>query len=82
MTCHGCSATGADGASGFRIAAWTLQFGYTGEFAFNATGGVGREAAYTDQYVAGATLDLERLAGLKGTTFQLDPHGPHRAQSQ
>lgn len=48
-----------------------LQLGYTGEFAFNVTGGIRQEAAYTDQYVAGATLDLERLAGLKGTTFQL-----------
>ena len=48
-----------------------LQLGYTGEYAFNATGGVRREAAYTDQYIVGATLDLERLAGLKGTTFQL-----------
>lgn len=48
-----------------------LQLGYTGEFAFNATGGIRQEAAYADQYVAGATLDLERLAGLRGTTFQL-----------
>jgi porin len=48
-----------------------LQLGYTGEFALNATGGVRQEAAYTDQYIAGATLDLERLAGLRGTTFQL-----------
>lgn len=48
-----------------------LQLGYTGEFAFNATGGIRQGAAYADQYVAGATLDLERLAGLRGTTLQL-----------
>lgn len=48
-----------------------LQLGYTGEFVFNATGGIRQEAAHADQYVAGATLDLERLAGLRGTTFQL-----------
>lgn len=47
-----------------------LQLGYTGEFAFNATGGVRQQAAYADQYLAGATWDLERLAGLKGMTFQ------------
>jgi porin len=48
-----------------------LQLGYTGEFAFNATGGVRQEAAYADQYVAGATFDLGRLAGLDGTTVQV-----------
>lgn len=48
-----------------------LQLGYTGEFAFNATGGVRQQAAYADQYLAGATFDLERLAGFKGMTFQV-----------
>ena len=30
-----------------------FQFGYTGEFAYNATGGIESKARYTDQYVAG-----------------------------
>ena len=41
-----------------------FQFGYTGEFAYNAAGGSENVAAYTDQYAAGVTFDLDRLIGL------------------
>ena len=48
-----------------------FQFGYTGEFAYNATGGVESEAAYADQYAAGMTLDLDRLIGIPAAQFQV-----------
>jgi porin len=47
-----------------------FQFGYTGEAAYNATGGIEEDAAYADQYVAGVTLDLEKLVGLSAAQFQ------------
>src|SRR5262245_12651829 len=47
-----------------------FQFGYTGEFAYNATGGIESKARYTDQYAAGVTFDLERLIGLPDAKFQ------------
>jgi porin len=47
-----------------------FQFGYTGEFAYNAQGGIDQKSGYADQYVAGVTLDLERLAGLPSAQFQ------------
>jgi porin len=47
-----------------------FQFGYTGEFAYNATGGIKSEATYTDQYSAGMTLDLNRLIGIPDAQFQ------------
>jgi carbohydrate-selective porin OprB len=47
-----------------------FQFGYISELAYNATGGVRSTAAYTDQYTAGATLNLERLFGIQDATFQ------------
>jgi porin len=47
-----------------------FQFGYTSEVAYNATGGVREDAAYTDQYVAGVTLDLDTLLGLPSAQFQ------------
>jgi porin len=47
-----------------------FQFGYTGEAAYNATGGTRRDAAYADQYTAGVTLDLEKLVGLQAAEFQ------------
>jgi porin len=47
-----------------------FQFGYTGEFAYNATGGIKSEATYTDQYAAGMTLDLNRLIGIPDAQFQ------------
>ena len=48
-----------------------FQFGYTGEFAYNATGGVEIEAAYADQYAAGMTLDFDRLIGIPAAQFQV-----------
>lgn len=47
-----------------------FQFGYTGEAAYNATGGTRSDAAYADQYTAGVTLDLEKLVGLQAAEFQ------------
>lgn len=46
-----------------------FQFGYTGEFAYNAAGGSENEAAYTDQYAAGVTFNLDRLIGLPNAKF-------------
>jgi hypothetical protein len=40
-----------------------FQFGYVGEAAGNATGGLHREVAYADQWAAGVTLDLGRRCG-------------------
>ena len=48
-----------------------FQFGYTSEIAYNATGGFRNAAEYTDQYVAGVTLDLDRLLGLPSAQFQV-----------
>jgi porin len=47
-----------------------LQLGYTSEIALNALGGTGTEITNTDQYTAGITLDLNKLVGLPGATFQ------------
>jgi porin len=47
-----------------------FQFGFTGEAAYNATGGVRQDAAWADQYVAGVTLDLEKLVGIPAAQFQ------------
>jgi porin len=47
-----------------------FQFGYTSEFAYNATGGIEGKAAYADQYVFGVTLDLDRLLSIPAAQFQ------------
>lgn len=47
-----------------------FQFGFTGEAAYNATGGTRQDAAWADQFVAGVTLDLEKLVGLQAAQFQ------------
>lgn len=47
-----------------------FQFGYTGEAAYNAKGGIDEHLAYTDQYLAGVTLDLEKLLGIPAAQFQ------------
>jgi porin len=48
-----------------------FQFGYANEIAYNARGGITHEVAYADQYVAGATFDLDRLFGLHRASFQV-----------
>ena len=48
-----------------------FQFGYANEFATNTQGGVKRWAGYADQSTAGATLNLERLFGVKDAIFQI-----------
>jgi porin len=61
-----------DGArTRLRNAGVDFQLGYVGEVAGNATGGFRRETAYADQWAAGATLDLGRLALLQGGTVQV-----------
>jgi porin len=48
-----------------------FQFGYVGEAAGNATGGLHREVAYADQWAAGVTLDLGWLGVVEGGTVQV-----------
>jgi porin len=48
-----------------------FQLGYASELAYNATGGIRQEATNADQYVAGATFNLDRLFGLHAATFQV-----------
>ncbi|MDE1995422.1 MAG: carbohydrate porin, partial [Rhizobiaceae bacterium] len=48
-----------------------FQFGYTGEFAYNPSGGTRSASAYADQYSAGVTFDLDRLLGVHDAQFQV-----------
>jgi porin len=48
-----------------------FQFGYTSEVAGNATGGQRQQVEYTDQWIAGATLDLAKLGVVPGGTIQV-----------
>jgi porin len=48
-----------------------FQFGYANEFGTNTQGGVKRWAGYADQTQAGATLNLERLFGVRDAIFQM-----------
>ncbi|KQV70151.1 carbohydrate porin [Rhizobium sp. Root1220] len=48
-----------------------FQFGYTGEFAYNPTGGVVSKGAYADQFTAGVTFDLDRLFEVPDARFQV-----------
>jgi porin len=48
-----------------------FQFGYTSEVAYNAQGGIKSEVANADQYLAGVTLNLDRLFGLHDSMFQI-----------
>jgi porin len=54
-----------------RSAGVDFQFGYVGETAGNAAGGVRRQMAYADQWAAGATLDLGRLGAIRDATVQV-----------
>ncbi|WP_246178510.1 carbohydrate porin [Pandoraea horticolens] len=49
----------------------TLNLGYTGEAAHNFSGGQDKLTRYTDQWVIGTTVDLDKLAGWRGGTFQM-----------
>lgn len=49
----------------------TLNLGYTGEAAHNFSGGQDKMTRYTDQWVFGATMDLDKLLGWHGGTFQM-----------
>lgn len=49
----------------------TFDLGYTSEVAHNFTGGTAQLTRYTDQWKFGATLDLEKLWGWSGGTFQI-----------
>jgi porin len=48
-----------------------FQLSYVGEVAGNSSGGVRRQAAYADQWAAGVTIDLGRLAVLQGGSIQV-----------
>jgi porin len=48
----------------------TFNLGYGSEVAHNFSGGTEHLTRYTDQWVLGATLDLNRLWGWKGGAFQ------------
>jgi porin len=48
-----------------------FQIGHVSETAYNVSGGVRNVVDYTDQITIGATLDLERLVGLRDATFQV-----------
>ena len=56
-----------------RLADDGVQFnlGYGSEVANNISGGTTHETRYTDQFALGTTLDLNRLLGWSGGTFQL-----------
>ena len=47
-----------------------IQFGYVSEVALNALGGTETEITNTDQWTGGVTLDLNKLFGWSGATFQ------------
>ncbi|WBO24093.1 carbohydrate porin [Sphingomonas abietis] len=47
-----------------------LTAGYTSEFAANVQGGERHDATETGQFTFGATVDTDKLLGLKGGTFQ------------
>ncbi len=49
----------------------TLNLGYTGEAAHNFSGGQDKLTRYTDQWVIGTTMDLDKLLGWHGGTFQM-----------
>lgn len=49
----------------------SFNFGYTGEAAHNFRGGDKHLTRYTDQWNFGATLDLDKLWGWKGSSFQI-----------
>ena len=48
----------------------TFNLGYGSEVAHNFSGGTEHLTRYTDQWVLGTTLDLNRLWGWKGAAFQ------------
>ena len=48
----------------------TFDFGHTGEIAHNVSGGKKHLTRYADQWVFGTQLDLEKLWGWKGSSFQ------------
>jgi porin len=48
----------------------TIQLGYVGETAHNFSGGTEHLTLHADQWTFGTTLDLNRLWGWSGGTFQ------------
>ena len=47
-----------------------VSAGYTGELGWNFAGGKKHDVTETGQFALGMTLDAEKLAGIKGGTFQ------------
>jgi porin len=61
-----------DGArTQLKSAGLDFQLSYVGELAGNTSGGVRRQAAYADQWLAGVTIDLGRLGILQGGSVQM-----------
>lgn len=72
----------ADGGSPYLFGDWngerarladegiSFNFGYTGEAAHNFSGGTKQLTRYADQWTFGTTVDLDKLWGWKGGTFQ------------
>ena len=48
----------------------SFDFGYTSELAHNSEGGTRALTRYSDQWVLGSALDLDRLWGWQGATFK------------
>ena len=48
-----------------------FNLGYTSEVAGNASGGTAEKTRYSDQWVFGSDLDLGKLAGWKGASFNV-----------
>ncbi|GAB2563071.1 carbohydrate porin [Dyella jejuensis] len=48
-----------------------FDFGYTSEIAHNMDGGTRQLTRYTDQWSAGATFDLDKIWGWKGSAVQI-----------
>ena len=65
-----CPANGAACARELRDDGIELTIGYKGEFAANVSGGKRNDATETGQFAFSATLDTDKLFGLKGGTFQ------------
>jgi porin len=49
----------------------SFDFGYTSELAHNSEGGTRALTRYSDQWVLGSSLDLDRLWGWQGATFKV-----------
>lgn len=66
--------------SGLKDAGITVVLGYKGEFTANVSGGARKDATEVGQFALTGTFDMEKIAGVKGGTFQTTityRHGPN-----